>query len=154
MRRAEHEKDCAFAEKVIDECRYMTLSLVDEAGAPYCVPLSPVRRDGQIYFHCATAGRKLDAMRAHPQVSMSFVGNTEVPPKKFTLYYEAVYAEGTAGEVTDEVEKVEALRLLCEKYCPDDMSDFERVLRAWGARTGIWKISLDKITSKCNFPHI
>lgn len=63
MRRAEHEKDRDFAEKVIDECRYMTLCLVDEEGRPYCVPLSPVRRDSDIYFHCATAGRKLDIMR-------------------------------------------------------------------------------------------
>ena len=154
MRRAEHEKDRAFAEKVIDECRYMTLCLVDKEGKPYCVPLSPVRDGDHIYFHCAIAGRKLDAMRAHPQASMSFVGDTEVPPREFTLYYEAVYAEGTACEVTDEAEKVEALRLLCEKYCPDDMGDFERVLRAWGPRTGIWKISLENITSKCNFPHI
>lgn len=154
MRRAEHEQNRIFAEKVIDECRYMTLSLIDEAGAPYCVPLSPVRRDDQLYFHCATAGRKLDAMRTHPQVSMSFVGNTQVPPKEFTLYYEAVYAEGTAAEVTEEAERIEALRILCEKYCPHDMGDFERVLRAWGPRTGIWKISLDKVTSKCNFPHI
>lgn len=152
MRRAEHEKDRAFSETVIDKCRYMTLCLVDEVGVPYCVPLSPVRRDNDIYFHCATAGRKLDAMRAHPQVSISFVGNTAVPPKEFTLYYEAVYAEGTATEVTDQAERVEALRLLCEKYCPDDMGDFERVLRAWEPRTGIWKVRLDKITSKCNFP--
>lgn len=151
MRRAEHEQSRAFAEKVIDECHYMTLCMVDEDGAPYCVPLSPVRRGDYIYFHCATEGRKLDALRRHPQVSMSFVGNTEVPPGKFTLYYESVCAAGTAAEVTDAAERVEALRLLCEKYCPGDMPHFNEALGAWLARTGVWKVSVNQLTAKCNF---
>lgn len=151
MRRAEHERDRAFAENVIDECRYMTLCVADGDAPPYCVPLSPVRWDNHIYFHCAIEGRKLELMRARPRVSMSFVGNTEVPPREFTLYYESVLAEGTASEVMDREEKVEALRRLCEKYCPDDMPYFDKALGAWFARTGIWKVSLDSVSAKCNF---
>lgn len=153
MRRIEHERGRAFAESVMDRCRYMTLAIANEAEAPYCVPLSPVRRGDCIYVHCALEGRKLALMGDHPVVSMSFVGETQVPPGAFTIYYESVLAEGTATEVTDREEKVEALRLLCEKYCPEDMARFEMVLDAWFSRTGIWRITLEKVTSKCNFPH-
>lgn len=37
-------------------------------GQPYVVPLSYAYVDGCILFHCALTGRKLDAIRANPQV--------------------------------------------------------------------------------------
>ncbi len=152
MRRQEHERDRTFGEHIIDKCSYMTLSMVDQSGLPHAIPLSPVRAGSNLYFHCATEGEKLKILRQNPRVSMSFVGDTQVPAGKFTIYYESAVATGTAAEVTDETERRQALRLISEKYCPDDMVDFDRVLNAWLSRTGVWKISLETITAKSNFP--
>ena len=38
------------------------LALAGDAGYPYAVPLSYVYTDGKLYFHCAKAGHKLDAI--------------------------------------------------------------------------------------------
>ena len=44
---------------------YLGLS---EGGKPYVVPLNYAYVDGKILFHCALEGRKLDAIRANPEV--------------------------------------------------------------------------------------
>ena len=152
MRRREREKTREFALSIIDKSAHMVLAVTGEDGAPYCVPLSPVRWDDHIYFHCALEGRKLDAMRSEPRVCMTFVGDAQVPAGRFTTYYESAVAFGRAGEVTEEGEMVEALRRLCLKYCPEEMELFGREVRRSLPRTGIWKISLDEVTGKSNFP--
>lgn len=138
----------ALAETLLDRCVYMTLSMVGPDGAPYCVPLSPVRDGDSLYFHCARAGRKADALRANPRVCLSCVGKAEVIPGDFNIGYESVIAFGTASEITDESEKVEALRRICEKYCPDDLWDLPRVLKQYLPATAIWNIALTEITTK------
>lgn len=154
MRRKERETDRKFAEAVIDECSYMTLAMTGADGRPYCVPLSPVRWDGSVYFHCALEGRKLDALRENPQVCMTFVGSgVSYPAGKFTTYYASAIAFGTAREVTDEEEKAEALRRLTLKYCPADIDAFGGALRKHRAGTSVWKIGLDGLTGKRNPPH-
>ena len=45
-------------------------------GRPYAVPLNYAYIDGKIYFHCALEGRKLDAVRANPEVCLA-VGRQE-----------------------------------------------------------------------------
>lgn len=152
MRRKEREKDREFAECVIDKCTYMVLAMAGADGTPYCIPLSPVRWNGHIYFHCALAGRKLESMRANPRVCMTFVGNTRVPRREFTTYYESAVAFGVAEEVRDTDEKSEALRRLCLKYCAADMDLFEGALVRSLPRTGVWKVSLDEVTGKGKIP--
>lgn len=152
MRRKDRDKGREFALSVIDRSTYMVLAMAGEDGAPYCVPLSTVRWDDHVYFHCAADGRKLEVLRGEPRVCMTFVGDTQVPRGRFTTYYESAVAFGRAGEVTDVEERVEALRRLCLKYCPEDMDLFQSEMRRSLPRTGVWKLSLDEVTGKSNFP--
>lgn len=140
--------DIALAQRLLDHCMFATLSLSEPDGTPYGVPISPARQGNCLFFHCAQKGRKLAAMRANPRVSVSCVGKAEVLPGKFDIGFQSVVASATACEVTDEAEKIEALKLICNKYCPDDMGDFQRVLDKFLAHTGIWKLTLEQITTK------
>ncbi len=45
-------------------------------GAPYVVPLNYAYLDGRVLFHCALEGKKLDAIRANPEVCFA-VGRQE-----------------------------------------------------------------------------
>lgn len=150
MRRKDREQGTEFIHQVMDSCAYMVLSMTGTDGLPYCVPLTPVRSGEDIYFHCALEGEKVDALRANPKVAMAFVGEAEAVPRKFTARYTSVLARGTASQVTEEVEKVEALRLLCLRHCPADMDRFDEVVRAWMSRTAVWKIHIDAATGKEN----
>ena len=52
MRRKDREMDENFAIELLDTCDYMTMSMVDEVGEAYAVPLSMARLDDKLYFHC------------------------------------------------------------------------------------------------------
>lgn len=140
--------DPALAEQLLDQCMYATLSLTDPDGVPYGVPISPAREGGCLYFHCARKGRKIEAMRAHPRVSLSCVGQAEVMPGAFNIRFQSVVATATAEEVTGEAEKIAALRLICNKYCPGDMGGFQQALDQFLPRTGVWKLTLEQIATK------
>jgi nitroimidazol reductase NimA-like FMN-containing flavoprotein (pyridoxamine 5'-phosphate oxidase superfamily) len=47
---------------------YLGLSL---DGKPYVVPLNYRYHDGRIHFHCALEGKKLDILKANPEVCFS-----------------------------------------------------------------------------------
>lgn len=149
MRRKDRETDRDFALYVIDKCEFATLSMSTPEGGVYCTPLSIVRDDEYIYFHSAQEGRKIECLRNNPSVCMSCVGDTLVEQDKFTTKYESATVEGTAVEVTDDNEKIHALKILCERYTPSNMHDFDNAINRSLFRTAIWKIHIDSVSGKC-----
>jgi nitroimidazol reductase NimA-like FMN-containing flavoprotein (pyridoxamine 5'-phosphate oxidase superfamily) len=148
MRRKDREMDRAFAERVIDKAAFATLATVSDDGTPYAVTLSLVRDGEWLYFHCAAEGRKIDNLRKNPKVCVTFVGDIGVPPGKFTINYESAVVFGVAEEVADSEEKIHGLRLICKRYTPDNMADFDRAVAHSLAVTGIWKVRIDGISGK------
>lgn len=147
MRREDRERDRQFALDVIDRCEYGVAAFVTE-GAPYCIPLSLVRVEEELYFHCALEGTKLDLLRKNPKVCISFVGSNVAATDAFTTYFQSAVVEGTAYEVTQREEKIEALRALCQKLTPANMADFDNAIVRSLGRTGVWGIHMDQITGK------
>ena len=146
MRRKDRERDREFGLKVIDECEYGTVAIQGEQ--PYCLPLSLVRIGEELYFHCALEGKKINLLRQNSTVWVSFVGENITATDDFTTYFRSAMVKGTACQVTDEQEKVAALRALCEKLTPGHMPAFDREVARSFAVTGIWKIHMDEITAK------
>ena len=146
MRRKDRQRDRQFGLDVIDRCEYGTVAI--QGGEPYCLPLSLVRVGEDLYFHCALEGKKLDLLRAHSTVWVSFVGENTAAKDDFTTYFTSAMVKGTACEVTDEAEKVLALRALCEKLTPFCMAEFDDAVARSLPVTGIWKIRMDQISAK------
>ena len=94
------------------------LAVLGDEGYPYAVPMSYVYSDGKVYFHWATAGHKLDAVRAEPRASFCVVDRDQVVPEKYTTYYRSVIVFGSARVVDDPAEKRRAIDALCAKYRP------------------------------------
>ena len=76
------------------------------------------------------------------------VGDVERAEDKFTTGYECAMADGVCSEVTDEAEKVHALRLIAEKYTPMHMPAFDKEVAASLERTGVYRIDLSGVTGK------
>ena len=55
-----------------------TLAVLGDGGWPYAVPLSYVYHNGRLYFHCATSGHKLDAVRACDKASFCVIDKNDV----------------------------------------------------------------------------
>ena len=146
MRRKDRERDREFAFAVIDECEYGTVAI--QGDEPYCLPLSLVRVGEDLYFHCALEGKKLDLLRKNNAVWVSFVGENKAAQDDFTTYFRSTMVKGTAAEVTDDREKIAALRALCEKLTPTHMPAFDSEVARSFSVTGIWKIHIVEITGK------
>ncbi|MCK5786712.1 MAG: pyridoxamine 5'-phosphate oxidase family protein [Candidatus Sabulitectum sp.] len=103
-------------------------------GEPYIVPLNHVYGDGTVYFHCAREGRKIDALRADPQVCLEFDVMHGVSVEKQTSYYTSVIARGTAQFVSETDEAKRILEMICLKYLDsspvitDDMAEATTVV--------------------------
>lgn len=148
MRRKDRQMPEEFAWEVVDKCEYAFLAMTAEDGSPYGLPVTIVRNGREIYFHSALEGRKVECLRRSPRICLSCVGDTRVPPGKFTTLFESAVIFGTAAEVTGEDEKIHALRLLCQRHTPDNMENFSRAAAGSLTRTGVWKITAEEITGK------
>lgn len=164
MRRKDREMSIDFAYDVIDKSQFGTLATTDKDGNPYCIPVSAVRKDDTIYFHCAKIGTKIDNIRNNSNVCMSFVGDVHVPVEfnvnshsegngrvsatRFTTEYESAVVFGTASEVEDNDEKLLALRLISLKYTPDDIPYFDAYVSSSIKITNVVKVTIEHITGK------
>lgn len=147
MRKASRMKDPAWALEVFDKAPYVTVSMTRPDSTPYGLPLSLVRKDERtFYFHCADEGEKIDCLKANPVVSLSAVSRCmpkfEEEKENFTEYFHSAVAIGKAERVTDNEEKTEALRLLCERFLPKYMNHFDNAIARSLDRTTIIKITL------------
>lgn len=149
MRKASRQKDAEWAFEVFDKAPYITVSMRRPDGTPYGLPLSLVRKDDRtFYFHCADEGEKLDCLRANPVVSLSAVSRCtpkyEEEKGNYTEYFHSAIALGLAENVTDDDEKTEALRLICQRFLPGYMEHFDDALRRSLDYTTVVRITLSE----------
>lgn len=132
MRRSRQVLDRENVCAILDRAGNGVLSLVDDTGAPYGVPLS-YAYDGEdrIYFHCAKSGYKLECIEAESRCSFCVVGQDLVMPEEFTTYFRSVIVAGRISVVTDSDEIQLGLKLLCDKYSPgvDTEAELSRFLK-------------------------
>ncbi len=111
--------------------KFLTLALCAE-DRPYLVTISHVfvAERNCFYFHCAPTGRKIDLIRANPQVYGQVLEDHGYLAGQCDHAYRTVQFEGTAELVNDPDEKLAALRRLIEFLEPDPGPVKERNLKA------------------------
>ena len=118
--------------KILAEGTNGVLSLVDEDGLPYGVPLS-YAYDGEnrIYFHSALKGYKVDCIGLSSPCSFCVVAQDKIVPEEFTSYFRSVIVRGTISMVTQTGDIMKGLLELCSKYSPgiDPEKEIFRCLR-------------------------
>lgn len=125
------------------------LAVLGEGAYPYAVPLSFVYQEDKLYFHCARAGHKLDALRSSSRVSFCIIDQDQPVPEEYTTYYRSVIVFGQAEIISDPEEQKTALLLLAEKYCPED-SPAHREEKSTGtdSYTAVIRLTVEHITGK------
>lgn len=150
MRRKDRELTVEEAWAIVERCSYGVLTMTAEDGTPYGVPLNYARSGGAIYFHCALEGKKTDSLGKNPAVTLVCVDKADVVEGKYTTRYASAMVFGTAAEVTEEAEKVEGLRAICQRHAPSNMAVFDEYVAPRAGRTAVWKITPSHITGKSN----
>jgi len=147
MRKKSRAMDSQWALEVMHKAPYITVSFVDAEDKAYGLPLSLASgNDVDWYFHGALEGKKLEAIKIHPEVCLSAVTRCTptVGPKdgSFTLQYASAVAFGKAEIVTNDEEKIHGLRLICQRFLPQHMEAFEENIARPLSPTAVVRISL------------
>lgn len=149
MRRSRQQLSEQETLQILDQATSGVLSLIDPDGMPYGVPISFVREEDHLYFHCAMQGRKLESIKSHPVGSFCVIGADEIVPEKFTTVFLSTMVFGPLRLVKEDDEKRKALILLTEKYCsniPEELHQAE--IDGTFGRTAVLRLDIQSLSGK------
>jgi nitroimidazol reductase NimA-like FMN-containing flavoprotein (pyridoxamine 5'-phosphate oxidase superfamily) len=147
MRRKDRLTTNEEALELLKRGEFGVLSTVSSDNIPYGVPVNYCYKNGNIYFHSALEGHKLDNIRDHNKVSFCVVGSTQLQPSKFATKYESCIVSGSAQEVFND-EKDSALECLVEKYSSQFKTEGKEYINKAKHKTRVVKIIPNSITGK------
>ena len=141
--------------EILDGAKVMHLGMT-EGGAPYVLPLNYgyELKDGALrfYFHSAGEGRKVRILEENPAVfaevdcELGLKGEGD-DACVYGYYFASVMGPGKTRLLTDETEKMDALRALMRQQTGRDGFTFrpETV-----ALVKVYEVKLDRFTAKMN----
>ena len=136
---------------ILDRAKIVHVGMVD-GNRPYVVPMNYgyTLNDGKLtlYLHGAMRGRKLDVIRANPNVFVEI--DTDIVPFegevacKYGLCYSSVMGEGVAEIVEDTELKKEALSIFMKTQTGKDFEFNDKMVSV----VSIIKINISEFTAK------
>ena len=138
-------------EQVLASVRIMTVACCLESE-PYIftVDFAWDQEAHELWFHCATEGRKMKILQANPRVCITVVEDRGYIDGECDHAYRSLVLEGKASVVTDLSEKRRALELLARKHerHPEAIlarfADNDEAVR----KVGIVRVSVDSVSGK------
>ena len=136
---------------LLDTAQVLHLGLAVD-NMPYVVPMNYgyVMNDGKLtlYLHGATRGKKLDMIRANPNVFFEMdcdrVPFDGVMPCQYGLAYSSVMGQGTATIVEDVEEKKQAMTVLMKTQTGKDFTFEDRLV----SMVAVIRIDVSEYTAK------
>lgn len=126
MRRKRQEMHSERCAEILRNATSGTLALLGDGGYPYALPISYVHHDDKLYFHSATEGHKIDAIRQCDKASFCVIAQDDVKPELYTTFFRSVIAFGKIHIIEDETERMDAIRLLGRRYNKNDEAGCKR----------------------------
>ena len=148
MRRSEKEvAEKAAMEDVIRRSVVCRLGLC-EGDRPYIVPLCFGYKEGALYFHSSSKGKKIAMLERNPNVCFEFDLDCKAVEGKtaceWGMRYRSVIGFGNARIVEDTREKQEALSVIMQQYTDARFPVPEKI----AAITTVVSVEIESMTGK------
>ncbi len=141
----------AMVHRILDAGLYATVGFCD-AGRPVVVPMIHARSGETLYLHGARKARIVRLLEAGGEavVNVTLVDGIVAARSAFnsSVNYRSVTAYGRPRLVTDEAEKIEALRLLSEHSLPGRWEELRRPHERELKMTGVIALTIDTASAK------
>ena len=147
MRRKKQQTTQEECVEILQAAKRGVLAVSGDEGYPYAVPLDFVYEDGYLYFHCAKAGHKLDAIRKNEKVSFCVLNAGRKEENDWWYHFISVIAFGRIREVEDPEKAIWCLRLLGRKYMPT-REMVEDDIRKNGQNACVLALEIEHMTGK------
>ncbi len=125
------------------------LSVLGDDDYPYGIPVSHFydEETGNIYFHCAAVGHKIDAINKHDKVSFCVMDKGYRKEGEWALNIKSVVCFGRAKMLEDRDRVIEICSKLTKKFT-DDAEYLAREIRDNGKRVQVVEIKVEHMTGK------
>lgn len=148
MRRKNQALEYAECLRILNARESGVLALSGDNGYPYAVPLNHVWMDGKLYFHCATEGHKVDAIRSSDKASYCVIDADQVDAEALSTRFRSVIAFGRVRMVEDAELKRRALMAVGEKFAPANMKKAMLEIDESIHHTGIIELTIEHLSGK------
>ena len=148
MRRKRQQLSESESIGILQKATSGTLALLGDNGYPYAVPISYVYHEGNLYFHSALSGHKVDAIRQCDKASFCVIEQDDVQPKKYTTFFRSVIAFGRIHVIEDEAEKLSTARMLGNRYNPNDDESLKKEIENGLSRMLMIRFDIEHLTGK------
>ncbi|MCR5820837.1 MAG: NimIJ family nitroimidazole resistance protein [Bacteroidaceae bacterium] len=148
MRRIRQQLSEAESWDILHRATAGTLAVLGDNGYPYAVPLSYVYAEGKLYFHSAQSGHKVDAIRNCDKASFCVIAKDDVHPGQYTTYFRSVIAFGRIHIIEDEAEKLQAARMLGNRYNPNQEEALQKEIEIGLSRMLMFCFDIEHLTGK------
>ena len=142
--------DPAEIEAIIRKCPYCMVGITDLQGNPYVIPMNFAYRDGVIYLHSGPDGGKLEMVKQHPQVCITFCEGHELVYMhrqmacSYSMKSRSVMCRGNIRFIEEMDEKRNILDLVMRHYVDYEFKYSEPAVR----NVRIWEVKVEKMTCK------
>lgn len=123
------------------------MAFAGENGYPYAIPLNFVYDGGKLYFHCASVGHKIDAIKACDKVSFCVMDKGFRKDGDWALNINSVVIFGRVKFMTDKAEMKDKLRKLGNKYDPSP-ENVEHEIEKYLDKVCMLELTIDHMTGK------
>jgi hypothetical protein len=143
--------DTNIMRELLDSCQVGRLGTNGSDGYPVVKPLNFAFLNGNIYFHTAREGEKIDDIRRDSRVCfevdlpIAYV-KSDKNPCKASYLYRSVIIRGKASLIDDQEERRAALNALMKKYQPD--GGYGEYLEEKLRITGVVRIDIEEMVGK------
>jgi len=136
---------------IVKACEVCTVGMVDSENRPYTLPFNFGFENQTFYLHSAPVGRKIEVMKANPEVCIVFSTAHELYKQSenvacsYGMRYKSVLVRGKVEFITDFEEKVRILNIIMKQYTKRD--DFTYSTPSVNG-VAVMKIVAEKIEAK------
>ena len=148
MRRKRQQLSQEESIAILQKATAGTLALLGDDDYPYAVPISYVYNEGKIYFHSALNGHKVDAIRKYDKASFCVIEQDDVQPEKYTTFFRSVIVFGRIHIIEDEKEKLEIVRMLGNRYNPNQDDALQNEIESGLSRLLAIRLDIEHLTGK------
>ncbi|MBQ9406475.1 MAG: pyridoxamine 5'-phosphate oxidase family protein [Desulfovibrio sp.] len=124
------------------------LAVLGDGGYPYAVPLSYVYTGQSIFFHCALAGHKLDAIAREDKVSFCVIDRDDVQPQTYTTHFASVIVFGRIRILQEAAAKRQALEKLAARYSPEHEEGRQREIQRFFDKVCVLELRIEHMCGK------
>jgi len=149
MRRIKQQVTLEKCIEILKEQPRGVLSMIGDDGYPYGIPLDHwySTDDGHIYFHCAKAGHKIDAITSCDKVSFCVYDEGYRVDGEWPLHITSVVVFGRMRIVEDEEQKRNICIQLSRKFT-DDVNYINKELQTSFTRVCCLELIPEHISGK------